>query len=824
MNNMATGSRIERKKYKQKRKKPHQGKIWFKRILISCLLLFFLLVLTGAGLFAHYISSAPELTMQDLQGQVSSELYDREGQLIRKLGGQNRELLNDSDIPANLKEAVLAIEDTRFYRHKGIDPIRILGAALANLRAGDIAQGGSTITQQLVKLSVFSTDFEDQTLKRKAQEAWLSIGLEQKLSKDEILSLYLNKLFYSNNVYGAKTAAKAFFGKDIDQISLSEAALLAGIPQAPSQYDPYKYPDQAKKRRDLVLRVMLDQKIIDQSQYSQAVDQSIESMLKPLSQAGLSQEDLMLDAYIDVVAQEVEDKLHLNIFTDGLKVYTNLDSQVQKHLYETVHNQHGELFPNQDMQTAVSIINVDNGQLYAILGGRNQKVAMGLNRAASLNRSVGSTIKPLSSYGPAIEYLNYSTGQLIVDEAYHYSSGDEIFNYDRAYKGNQTMREALVGSRNIPALKTLQAVGLDQAYSFLQKMDINITNNNQKELVESNAIGGEITPIQLSAAYATIANYGQYHTPYTVSKVITQAGNEHSFEAQGRQAMKDSTAYMLVDMLKGVPKSFATSAQIEQLYHAGKTGTTNYTADQRAQLGLSQDAYATPDAWYVGMSPQFAIASWVGYDNPMEAGHQLSYQDSEIPQKIYREMMTFLSQRVPNTDWQQPESVERSDIEKYSDPLMLPSAYTPAELIASELFIKGTTPKQVSEKYNRLDPPTGFDAEYNEETKQIEAKWDPLTIEGDFELTLNGQVVYTGKDTEFKVDAPAPGNYQLGLRIINGYMSSDTLTLHFELTISSEETSQTTDESPGHSQETSLTGPPNPNESEPNQSYDGQSY
>ncbi|WP_282920727.1 transglycosylase domain-containing protein, partial [Ignavigranum ruoffiae] len=685
------------------------------------------MILAGAGLFGYYAMNAPEISKEELRGQVASKIFDRQGQLIKELGSQKRNLLESSEIPQVLKDSVLAIEDARFYSHKGVDPIRIIGALLANIRQGDIVQGGSTITQQLVKLSVFSTDFQDQTLERKAQEAWLSLQIEQDYSKDEILTLYLNKLFYSNNTYGAKTAAKLFFGKDIQDINLAEAALLAGIPQAPSDYDPYSHPQAAQERRDTVLAVMLDRDFISQAEYDQAVATDVSAMLVPLAEQNRDKVDYVIDAYLDVVAKEVQDKMNINIYTDGVEVYTNMNYQAQEHLYDYVNQENG-VFPDDKLQTAVSIIDVDTGELQAVIGGRKQDVTMGLNRANTLNRSIGSTMKPLADYGPAFEYLGFSTGTLVVDEPYTYTSGDALYNYDFEYKGNMTLREALASSRNIPALKTLQAVGLDNSYAFLQKLDINLLNNNRKELVEANAIGGEVNPIQLSAAYAAIADYGQYHQPFTVKKVVTGAGTVEEFESKARQAMKDSTAYMLIDILKGVPGNFASRSGIDNFYHAGKTGTTNYTDQQLKELGVEPGTYAAPDGWYVGFSPQYAIASWVGYDNPLEAGNYLSLNETAIPQDIYKEMMTFLSKDVTNVDWQKPDSVVEVEIEKYTDPIMLPGPYTPAQARSKELFLKGKEPKEQSLAYGKfVNPPTGFDADYDQEKKTIQAVWDPLT-------------------------------------------------------------------------------------------------
>ena len=805
---MVTGSRVERKKYhKKSQQKIGSFRYILKKIIMTAIALAFLVIIAGAGLFGYYAMNAPEITAEDLRGQISSKIFDRQGVLIKELGNQKRDVLTEEEVPNILKQAVLAIEDSRFYNHQGVDPIRIVGALLANIRTGNIVQGGSTITQQLVKLSVFSTDFKDQTLERKAQEAWLSLQLEQNYSKEEILTLYLNKLFYSNNTYGAKTAAKVFFNKQLQDINLVEAALLAGIPQAPSDYDPYSNPQAAKKRRDLVLKVMLDKEYIDQESYENAVNTSIESMLVPLDDQSMKKVDLVIDAYLDVVAKELQDKSNINIYTDGVEVYTNMNYQAQEHLYDYVNNENNP-FPNDNMQTAVSIIDVTNGELQAVLGGRKQEVTMGLNRANTLKRSVASTIKPLVDYGPAFEYLDFSTGTLVVDEPYTYSSGSNLTNVDHEYKGEMTIREALASSRNVPALKTLQAVGTDNAYAFLQKMDINILNNNRKELLESNAIGGEITPIQLSAAYASVANYGIYHKPFTVKKVINPSGSEQNYESEAKEAMKDSTAYMLIDILKDVPGNYAPKVSVDNAIHAGKTGSSNYTDEQLAQLGLDGSTFAAPDGWYAGMSPQYAIVSWVGYDNPLKDSNYLTYDNYQIPQLIFSEMMSYLSLEIPAVDWQQPDSIVEAEIEKYTNPILLPGPYTPEKARSMELFLKGKEPTEQSLAYGRyIEAPTGFDATYDKERKEIKASWQPTNEQGMFELTVNESIVYTGTDTSFTFPASEMGEYTLRLRIVDGHSSSDTLFITLKLENPNSTSESTTETSEGETTTVSETSP-----------------
>lgn len=826
---MVTGSRLERKKYqasqqestpldssenqgRQKKKGKKAGKkpLW-RRILKYCLIAFFslfiLAVASGAAIFIYYSSSAPQITEADLVGQMPSKIYDQKGNLIKELGNQSRDLMQANEIPDNLKNAVIAIEDGRFYKHNGIDPIRIAGAFVRNIRRGRISEGGSTITQQLVKNSVFSTDFKDQTLKRKVQEAWLAMQLEREYTKDQILTFYLNKLFYSNNTYGAKTAARLFFGKELSQLTVGEAALLAGIPQAPSSYDPYAFPEAAQERRDTVLSVMLRRKLISQAQYDEAIAQSVSSMLKPLDQNTMDNTDMVLDSYLDVVAKEVKEKMNLDIFTDGVEVYTNLNWDAQKQAYDLVNND-SSLFPNDKMQTAISIVDVTNGQLQAVIGGRKQNVYLGLNRANTLNRSIGSTMKPLADYGPAFEYLNYSTGTTVVDEPYTYKNGGELQNFDFEYKGKMTLREALAGSRNIPALKMLHAVGMDNAYAFLQKLNINISNNDKKELVEANAIGGEVSPIQLSAAYAAIANYGEYHAPYAVRRVVTSAGTVRDFDSPGSRAMKDSTAYMLTDILKGVPGEFAAAAKLDGIPNAGKTGTTNYTAEQLRQLGLDASTYAAPDGWFAGFTTKYAMVTWVGYDNPYEAGNYLTLEQTRLPQQIYAKLMTSLMANQSKSDWTMPSSLVKADIEKYTEPLLLPGPYTPREMISSELFIKGSEPKEQSLNYGRhIAAPTGFDANYNQQTRTIHATWGPLTGSGTFELSVNGTVVYQGTGTSFDIPAHEIQDYVLRLRIVDGNSSSDTLVI--TVSLKSESSSSSSQPNPNEQGENNPQSPNN---------------
>ncbi|MFY9902621.1 MAG: PBP1A family penicillin-binding protein [Trichococcus sp.] len=797
-NGNTKGPRKTAVKTKPKANAKKTGLPLWKKIIFGVLALGMIGLASGAGLFFYYVSSAPELTEEKLVGTVASTILDADGNEIKEIGGndQNRTLVIPEEIPQVLKDAIVSIEDQRFYDHNGVDPIRIIGALFANLQQGGISQGGSTITQQLIKLSYFSTSSEDQTLERKAQEAWMSMQLEREYTKDEILAFYINKVYMSNNVYGMGTAAEYFYGKSITDVTLAEAATLAGMPQAPSLYDPITNAVDTQARRDLVLDMMVENEKITVEESTEAKTVQIQGSI--IDHSGDVNTSLVIDPYIQLVIDEVTEKTGLDVYEGGLTITTNIDMDAQQRLYDIVNTYDYIEFPDDLLQTGVSMVDVNTGAIQAVIGGRNQNVQLGLNRASTLERSIGSTMKPLAVYGPAIEYLDYSTGTLVVDEEYSYSDGSEINNYDNKYKGDQTVREALVDSRNIPALKTFQEVGADNAFSFLKKLGITITNDDQEYLVESNAIGGEATPIELSAAYAAFANGGTYYEPYTVQSVTTSDGEEFTFEPTGTEAMKESTAYMITDMLKDViTEGTAKNAQISGLPQAGKTGTTNYTDDELAAVGGTNVPYAAPDAWFAGYSTSYSISVWVGYDNSKEYGNFLDYQTQSLTRDIYRELMSYVSEDTDYADWTMPASVSQVSMEKYTDPIMKPGPNTPSSLIATELFVKGTEPTSTSKKYGvTLLAPSGLKASYNTDKDELTIEWDKYSASG---TDSNAQAQYTvtaggasktTTDTKIVIDKPDKGTITISLLAKVGSSTSPTSTIQLTIADPAQESSK----------------------------------
>ena len=663
----------------------------FIKILLGILSFFCILFLAGVGLFWYYAKDAPELTDKKLDATVSSKLYTQDGELFEDLGAEKREKISANELPKTLEDAIVSVEDRRFYKHIGVDPIRIIGSALSNFTSGGL-QGGSTLTQQLIKLSFFSTSAEDQTLKRKAQEAWMAVRLEQKKSKQEILTYYVNKVYMSNGLYGMETASEMYFGKKLSELSLPQTALLAGMPQAPSAYDPYVYPDQAKKRRDTVLYTMLQNEKISQTEYDQAVNVPVTDGLQELTQSDDNTQ--IVDNYVKEVINEVQEKTDKNVYTDGLEIYTNLDLDAQKKLYDIVNTDQYVSYPDDEMQVASTLIDTNTGKVKAQIGGRHiaEDVTLGNNLAVNTSRDFGSTMKPVTDYGPAFEYLKYSTGKTITDAPYNYEgTSTPVGNWDNQYMGTITLRQALYLSRNVPAVKLFNEVGSDKVASFLKNLGIEYSTIHQSNAISSNTEEQDGTKygassLKMAAAYAAFANGGTYYKPQYVNKIVFQDGTEETYEPDGKTAMSPETAYMITDILKDtITEGTGTNAQIAGLYQAGKTGTSNYTDDEYAKLGISSGVY--PDILFAGYTPNYSISVWTGYNKKMTP---VTSESSHVASDVYRELMQYVSANVTNTDWEMPSGLIRVGGELYyKDQYTARSnAITPSTTIPSSSYVQ----------------------------------------------------------------------------------------------------------------------------------------
>ncbi|QXJ57894.1 PBP1A family penicillin-binding protein [Enterococcus raffinosus] len=733
---MANPSRSQKKMRTAQGKKPASKKTKNRhiglKIAIAIVGLLCVALLTGIGVFFFYVKDAPTLSEKKLDATVSSKLYDKDGNIFEDLGAEKREKVSATKIPQELDDAIVSVEDRRFFKHNGVDPVRIMGSLFHNITNKGGLQGGSTLTQQLVKLSFFSTKASDQTLRRKAQEAWLAIQLEKKHSKQEILTYYINKVYMANGLYGMETAAETYFGKELQHLTIAQTALLAGMPQAPNSYDPYKHPEAAKDRRDTVLYTMLNNKKITQDEYDKATKEPIDQGLLPLESD--NQERKVADNYVKEVIAQVEDKTGKNVYTDGLDIYTNLDTDAQNRLYSIVNGDEYVQYPDEELQIAATLVDSKTGNVTAQIGGRNiaDDVYLGMNRAVNTNRDFGSTVKPITDYGPAFEYLQKSTGDRIDDKPYYYEgTKTEVKNWDNSYQGNITLRQALYDSRNVPAVKLYNEVGPENVSKFLKKLNIQYKDIQQANAISSNTEAQDgtkygISTEKMAAAYAAFANGGTYNEPLYINKIKYQDGSEQTFENEGKKAMEPYTAYMITDILKDViTKGTGYKAQIPNLFQAGKTGTSNYTDDELAKIPHSGSI--SPDVMFTGYTPHYSLSIWAGYDNRMTP---ITTQSETIAQDVYREMMSYASENVSNEDWVMPNDVLR---------------------IGNELYVKGASSVPVQPSYSVQG------SYYNNNSYSSETTTQSSSVESETSASESSTVVPPASNSEAPTSsAPDP--------------------------------------------------------------------
>ena len=636
---------------------------FLKYMGITFLTLFIALFLLGGGVFLYFVSKAPALSESKLVATTSSKIYDNKNELIADLGSERRVNAQANEIPTDLVKAIVSIEDHRFFDHRGVDTIRIMGAALRNLQGQGGLQGASTLTQQLIKLTYFSTSTADQTISRKAQEAWLAVQLEQKATKQEILTYYINKVYMSNGNYGMQTAAENYYGKDLKDLSLPQLALLAGMPQAPNQYDPYSHPEAALERRNLVLSEMKGQKYISAEDYEKAINTPITDGLQSLKSA--NSYPAYMDNYLKEVIDQVEQETGYNLLTTGMDVYTNVDKNVQQRLWDVYNTDEYVAYPDDELQVASTIVDVTNGKVIAQLGARHQSsnVSFGVNQAVETNRDWGSTMKPITDYAPALEYGVYdSTASIVHDVPYNYPGTDTpVYNWDHGYFGNITIQYALQQSRNVTAVETLNKVGLDRAKTFLNGLGIDYPSIHYANAISSNTTESNkkygASSEKMAAAYAAFANGGIYHKPMYINKIVFSDGSEKEFSDAGTRAMKETTAYMMTEMMKTV-LAYGTGrgAYIPWLPQAGKTGTSNYTDDE-IEKHVKNTGYVAPDEMFVGYTRKYSMAVWTGYSNRLTP---IVGDGFYVAAKVYRSMITYLSEDDQPGDWTMPDGLFRN--------------------------------------------------------------------------------------------------------------------------------------------------------------------
>ncbi|MCR2821095.1 transglycosylase domain-containing protein [Lederbergia panacisoli] len=592
------------------------------------ILLLSLSILFVMGYFAYLASAANVESLKQGLSQ-STIIYDKDGDEASKISANRIEGVSIDKVPKNLQNAIIAIEDHRFKEHKGFDVKGIFRAVFLNLKAGRISAGGSTITQQLTKVALLSPE---RTYKRKLEEVFLAVEMEKTFSKDEILEMYMNQVYFGSGAWGVQNASKKYFGKDVEQITLSEAAMLAGIINRPSALDPYKNYEGATKRRDVVLGQMKNFNFISDQQYKEAIAEKI-----VLNNKGGDPLKGKYPYYVDAVINEAinlygytQDEL----LTRGYKIYTEMDQNLQSSLEKVFQND--SLFPVSSdgtlAQSGSVLLDPASGGLRALVGGRGEHTFRAYNRATQLTAQPGSVMKPLAVYTPALEN-GYTAHAKLKDEEDLSYDGYQPKNYNHQYLGEVPMYEAVEDSLNVPAVWLLNEIGLNKGIDSVARFGLPLQDDDK---YLSLALGGTKTgysPKQMAEAYAVFANGGQRVQSHIITKIVGPTGNvEVEVKPKKTRVTDRKTAEEMTSMLLNVVESgTGRNAQINGYTIAGKTGST--------QLPFTDITEGTKDQWFVGYTPNLVGAVWLGYDIT-DRTHYLKGKSGDTVVPIFRAIMS----------------------------------------------------------------------------------------------------------------------------------------------------------------------------------------
>lgn len=715
--------------------KPKQKKI-VNTILIIILSVVILVMLAGI-IFMIYIaiSSNPKFDAEKLNSSEPTVLYDINGEEYAKLGSEMRDKVTYEQLPEVLVDAIVATEDSRFFQHNGFDAPRFLRASVGQIFGNSDAGGASTLSMQVVKNSLTSTIATGLNgVIRKFQDIYLSIfKLEKNYTKEQIIEFYVNNHGLGGNVYGVSQAARVYFNKEIENLNLAEASIIAGMFQAPNTYRPTNEEniEAVTKRRDTVLYLMERHGYITEEEKELASSINIESLVNYNNEADISGNS-EYQGYIDTVVAEVENKINQNPYTVSMQIYTNLDRNKQDGL-NRVMNGESYNWVNDVIQSGVTVLDSETGKILAIGAGRNKTGVNTLNFATSdtIRRQPGSTAKPLFDYGPLIEYNNASTFgyndgndnyKMFVDEPYSYSTGQQINNWDGKFMGNMTTRRALSLSRNIPALKAFQQVDNSKTIEFVKKLGIEPEIENGK-IHEAHALGAftGVNSLDMAAAYAAFSNGGYYNEPYSVSKiVINNTAEEYTHESEKTKAMENSTAFMITSMLDDT--SITGGGSMENI--AMKTGTTNFDEATRKRLSMADDAIR--DSWVVGYTTKTVIAMWYGYEKTNTELVSQGYYCHNLSGTVQRDkLFTAIANEVfehNKESFTMPDSVVKVPLIAGSSTAKIAGAGYSGNILY-EYFKKDHEPTGNIETSN-LATPTGLTVSYS--NGNVNLSWDAI--------------------------------------------------------------------------------------------------
>lgn len=609
----------------------------------------------------------------------TSIIYDGQSDVVTRLHGvQDRTWVSISELQPSTVYAFISAEDARFFEHEGVDVIRIAGAIVADIKAGSYVQGASTISQQLIKLSHLTSE---KTISRKAEEAALAYEMERQYSKEDILEMYLNYVYFGGGYYGIEAAAEGYFGVHASDLTLDQSAMLAGILKSPSGYAPHINYAASINRRNNILRLMQDYGYITDDEKKQAAAK------RPTILHDKNEE--YSGYYTDAVTKSAAALMGITVdelIRGGYSIYSAMDSDIQHYCEEMFKN--GELFPAEDSEAAIVVLEPSTGMVVAMVGGRSYTGGISFNRATDIRRQPGSVIKPVIAYAPAFEYLNYTAADMILDEETTFADYTPS-NYGNKYYGWVTVREAVTKSLNVPAVKTLSAVGVYRAKDFAKRCGIEFDDKDDSLALALGGFTYGVSPLQIAGAYSCFASGGIYNTPTLIKKITDRNGlTVYEYRQDNRRVMSEANAYILTSMLKSVVTE-GTGHRLNTLDIpiAGKTGT----------VGL---ANGNRDAWMAGYTPEYTAVVWQGYDSDRLGLLPSSATGGTYPALMLYELFNHIYPDGRSGDFEKPESVKQYSIDaktlKKQHKAVLANAMTPQSSRVTEYFTEETAPEDVS--------------------------------------------------------------------------------------------------------------------------------
>ena len=680
-----------------KKKNKKKSQLNWKKVLVSLIIVFIIICLGMGCFFAWSVYKETEdFSAERLLSGEASKIYDANGELMYTYGSDEngkRENVTYEELPQVLIDAVVSAEDSRFFEHDGFDLPRIAKTFITNLASLRITGGGSTITQQVIKQSYFPD--AERTYTRKLSEVILAIQATKEISKEEIITLYLNKIYFgrSTSSIGVAAASKYYFNKDVSQLTLPEAALLAGTLNSPSRYDPYYNLEAATSRRNVVLNLMVQHGYITQEECDLAKQVKVENMLSQSSTTS----DSSLAAYVDLVTEEVIEKTGMNPAETQMNIYTYCNQDLQRMATQMANGETYD-YTDEDLQMAGSVQSTQDGRIVAVIGGRNYKSG-DLNKA-TVKQQPGSSMKPILDYGLAYKYLDWCTGHTVEDKETTFNShGSNSWtpkNWDGSFHGSMTISEALVNSWNIPAISTFEQVldsaGEDAVIEDMKSLGIDMSYEEENGIQLPYAIGGwakGVSPVELADAYATVANNGIYIESHTINYVEIVDKNEtvnvdQDIQDNATQSLGEDVSFMIRETMLSYSSSGSGSyAYLSGIDNVGaKTGTSN------------TESGASKDLWMTAYTPDYTCSVWMGFESQALKEGKNTSRYRAYPGKVVGDLLEYLEDNTTEKKSypDQPDSVEQIQIVAGVYPYQSPSSSTPASNVITCWAKKGKGP------------------------------------------------------------------------------------------------------------------------------------